>query len=368
MNRQGSTRADVLLVLPNWLGDLVMAMPLLERLAAGRLADGRPLQVAVAVRDRWRPLLEGDPRVASLLTYERDGRHAGWSGSWSLSRQWRRASARAVVVCPPSFRSAAVAWLAGVPTRIGYRSDGRGFLLDQGRPPALPRGSMHHADELSALADPALRAVGASSRALPTSWPRLEGVMRRPPAPIGEGPACWVLAPGATYGSAKAWPPERAAEFIRLAVAERGVRVAIVGDHADSDTVAAVAAAACDVHWREDLPGPAAVVNLVGRTSVADLAALLRASSAFLGNDSGVMHVAAALGVPTLGLFGSSSVAWTAPRGPRARALAATGFACQPCFRRTCNQPTFCLDTISGQAALEALGALMQAAPEGTSP
>lgn len=367
MNQQRSTRADVLLVLPNWLGDLVMAMPLLERLAAGRLGDGRPLRVAVAVRDRWRPLLEGDPRVASLLTYERDGRHAGWLGSWRLSRQWRSASPRAVVVCPPSFRSAAVAWLAGIPVRIGHQSDGRGILLSDACPLSLPRGTVHHADELSDLADPALRAAGASPGTASGTWPSLDGVLRRVPAMIGEGPACWVLAPGATYGTAKAWPPERAAEFLRLAVTERGVRVAVVGDRGDADTVAAIAAAAGDLPWREALPGPAAVVNLVGQTSVADLAALLRASSAFLGNDSGVMHVAAALGVPTLGLFGSSSVAWTAPRGPRARALAATGFACQPCFRRTCNQPTFCLDTISGQAALEALAALLDAPAGGAS-
>lgn len=364
MSQPRSQRADVLLVLPNWLGDLVMAMPLLQRLATGRLDDGRLLRVAVAVRDRWRPLLEGDPRVASLLTYERDGRHAGWLGSWRLSRQWRGASARAVVVCPPSFRSATVAWLAGIPVRIGHQADGRGILLSDACSLSLPRGTMHHAEELAALADPALRAVGASPEAASVSSPSLDGVLRRAPAMIGEGPSCWVLAPGATYGTAKAWPPQRAAEFLRLAMTECGVRVAVVGDRGDADTVAAIVAAAGDLPWREELPGPAAVVNLVGRTSVVDLAALLRASSAFVGNDSGVMHVAAALGVPTLGLFGSSSVAWTAPRGPRARALAATGFACQPCFRRTCNQPTFCLDTISGQEALEALTALM-AAPVG---
>jgi heptosyltransferase-2 len=344
-----------------------MAMPLLERLAAGRLAGGRPVRVAVAVRRRWRSLVAHDPRLAYVLTYERSGCHAGWAGAWRLARQWRSVAPRAVVVCPPSFRAALVARLTGRAPRVGYAADGRGLLLSHALPVPHPRGTVHHADELAALADPALAAIGATPPGDAVAWPRLAGLAELAPAAVGDGPACWVLAPGATYGSAKAWPPARAAEFLRLAVRERGVRVVVVGDQADAPTVAAIAALTGDLPWRDALPGPAAVVNLAGRTSLDDLAALLRASDAFLGNDSGVMHVAAALGVPTLGLFGSSSVAWTAPRGPHARALAATGFACQPCFRRTCNQPTFCLDTIGGAAALAALDALVREVPEGSS-
>ncbi len=177
-----------------------------------------------------------------------------------------------------------------------------------------------------------------------------------------------MLAPGATYGSAKAWPPRRIAEFLHLAVQDQGRRVVVVGDAAGARIVAAVREAAASLPWRDQLAGPAAVVDLVDRTSLADLGALLRRSEAFLGNDSGVMHVAAALGVPTLGLFGSSSVAWTAPLGVRARALAAAGFPCQPCFRRTCNQDVFCLDTISGAAALDALMALVDQNVEGAMP
>ncbi|MEZ4389309.1 MAG: glycosyltransferase family 9 protein [Candidatus Krumholzibacteriia bacterium] len=173
---------------------------------------------------------------------------------------------------------------------------------------------------------------------------------------------------GATFGTAKAWPAARVAEFLRLAVQERAVRTVLVGDAAGADLVAAIGREATDLPWRQALPGPAAVIDLTGRTTLPQLAALLRASEAFLGNDSGVMHVAAALGVPTLGLFGSSSVPWTAPRGPRARALAAAGFACQPCFRRTCNQPRFCLDTISGAAALAALDAVIAAPTAGVRP
>jgi heptosyltransferase-2 len=116
------------------------------------------------------------------------------------------------------------------------------------------------------------------------------------------------------------------------------------------------------VAWRHEPAGGPGVVDLVGRTDLREAAALLRAGEVFVGNDSGLMHLAAALGRPTVGLFGSSSPHWTAPRGPWVRVLAAAGFPCRPCFRKTCNQPRFCLDTIAAAEVVDAANALATAA------
>lgn len=355
MKSGGRHAGRVLVVLPNWLGDLVMASPLLDLLQAARDEEQRPLSVIASVRRRWAPLLSRDPRLDSLITYERTGAHAGLRGIGRLAAAWRQTHADAVVICPPSLRMAVTSWLARIPRRIGERHGGRGLWLTLPLTPVQPRGQWHHAEELRRLGLVLLETMGLAVPPVPGDRVRLPGLDSLPPAVLGNGPALWVLAPGATYGPAKTWPTPRMVEFLHLAIRDAGVRVAVVGDQGASDSLAALREQTPDLPWRRETPGPAGVVDLVGATTLIDLAALLKAAAAFLGNDSGVMHLSAALGVPTLGLFGSSSKAWTGPRGPRATALTATGFACQPCFRKTCNQEVFCLDTLSGQDVYTAL-------------
>jgi heptosyltransferase-2 len=344
----------VVVVLPNWLGDLVMAMPLLDLLheTGGR---GERFAIIVVVRRRWAPLLARDPRIAGVLPYERSGRHAGWRGVPRLARELAGEQADAVLICPPSFRMGAVARLARIPRRVGYATGGRRLLLTLALPPVRPRGRLHHSEELRRLGLILLETQGLHPRREAGDLPRLPGLDELAPAGLPEGPPLWVLAPGATYGPAKTWPASRAAEFLHLAVREQGVRVAVVGDTATTAFTDELRSLTGDLPWRRELDREPGVVDLVGGTTLMDLAALLKSTQAFLGNDSGVMHLAAALGVPTLGLFGSSSAEWTAPRGRVARALTASGFTCQPCFRRTCNRAVFCLDTLTG---LEVFGTL----------
>jgi ADP-heptose:LPS heptosyltransferase len=119
------------------------------------------------------------------------------------------------------------------------------------------------------------------------------------------------------------------------------------------------------VPWRTQVAGPVGGVDLTGRTDLASAVAILRGATIFVGIDSGLMHLAAALGLPTVGLFGATSPAWTAPRGELTRVLAVEGFACQPCFRRRCNQETFCMTTLSGEAVYRASHDLLTEARAG---
>jgi heptosyltransferase II len=355
-----SAVAGVLLVLPNWLGDVVMTMPALAALAAAGPA------VHVAAPRRWAPLLAGDPRLASLLVHDRARGPGRVPALVRLAAQWRRVGAAVAMLGPPSLRVAVAAALAGIPARVGHRGDARGWLLTHPVPVDLPRGRVHYADQMLALADVALRAGGFGTVAAPASLPRLPALGGLPAAELGDGPPAWVVCAGTTYGPAKTWPAARMAELLRLVTAS-GRRVLLVGDALASDFTAQMRAEA-GVAWRDTTAGGAGVVDLVGRTDLLAAVGLLKAGEVFVGNDSGLMHLAAALGRPTVGLFGSSSPEWTAPRGPRVKVLTAVGFPCRPCFRKTCNQPRFCLDTIAAAKVMAVASSLAAAAAEEVGP
>jgi len=352
--------ASLLVAAPNWLGDLVMFTPLLDMLKQP-YGPGPGRKLTVAVRTEWMELLEGDPRIDTLLPYERGGRHHGTPGMLRMAADWRRCGFDAAILLPPSLRFAAAAFLAGIPRRIGFKGDMRAPLLTTAvsRP---RRGTAHYSEELVLLSD-AWSNAGVPPRLGSPDIPKpsLPACGRFAPHPhLGTGTVAWVLAVGSTYGSAKEWPLEHVAEFARHAVENEGVRVLVVGDEAAMGAAERLRGM-IEVPWRGEIAGGPAVVDLVGRTSIPEIVSVLRGSALFVGNDSGLMHLAAALGTPTLGLFGSTSPVWTGPRGPRTGIAAATGFPCQPCYRRTCNQPTFCLKALSP-------GVVIAAARDITSP
>ena len=360
----------ILVIAPNWLGDLVMSTPLLTLLAAARQEVDDGIEVTVAVRRRWLPLLVDDPRVDALMSVERVGRHAGFRGLPKLAADWRAGGYDAAVICPPSLRVAVAARLAGIPLRCGYRTDGRGWLLDPGLVPT-PRGHRHYSEEMMYLGDVLLARLAQRTDCQRTSapparnrseryLPSLPGCAAIAAADPGEGPPIWVLAPGTTYGEAKIWPVERVAEFVSVAVKEAAVRVVLLGDATAGGFVAGLRRR-LDLPWRTTLSGAAGVIDLVGRTDLRAVVALLKTSTAFVGNDSGLMHLAAALSVATVGVFGSSNPAWTAPRGRCATAFTAVGFDCQPCYLKRCPEPLFCLDSIDGAQVLARLRVLIAA-------
>ena len=181
-----------------------------------------------------------------------------------------------------------------------------------------------------------------------TSLPGCAGL---PAADLGAGPPIWAVAPGTTYGEAKTWPEARLGEFIHLAVGEAGARIVLLGDAAAHEFTTRLQQN-FKGRWSEDILSDAQVLDLTGKTDLASVVGVLKSSAAFIGNDSGLMHLAAALGVPTVGVFGSSNPAWTSPLGRQTRAVVAEGFACRPCYRKTCNQNVFCLNTVSADMVM----------------
>ena len=354
-------RMTLLLAAPNWLGDLVMATSLLDLFAVGERHFGIPSpDLHMSVRETWLPLLADDPRLSGLRRYERRGRHAGWAGAWRQAVTWRRGAFPAVMLLPPSLRAAAVARLAGVTTRIGFRGDARSLLLN--RPVVRPpRGDMHYTEELGLLYRAwALACPGCEPPAAPVlPPPRLAGSVASPgrEGAVSE-PPLWLLSVGSTYGDAKSWTPQRQAELIEELRARGEVRVALVGDNAARETAERVCSLV-EHQWRDSLGDQPGCHDLVGRTSLREVASLMREAAVFVGNDSGLMHLASALGTPTVGIYGSSSTAWTRPRSAASTSVRAEGFPCQPCYLASCPRAHFCLDSIGAARVLMAADALL---------
>ncbi len=313
----------LLVRLPNWLGDALMSRPLLHALRAAH--PGAEIRTV------------GPPALLDLLAPGRsfDRGHA-WPAPGAeraaLGRALRAWRPDAALVLPPSFSSALFARRCGAPTRVGFRHEARSALLT--RPLARPaRGDLHLSREYLLL--------GAELGARPVPVPDLvlpAGAAERAAALLAArglaGRACAVLGPGATYGPAKRWDLGRFAALGR-AIAARGLAVLVCGAAAERATCAAVA----------DGVGPASLV-LAGETDLAVQAALLARATLAVCNDSGLAHLSAAVGAPTVAIFGSTSSAWTAPLGRRVRVVQRAP-VCAPCFRRSCRIGTLCLAAVS---------------------
>ena len=242
--------------------------------------------------------------------------------------------------------------LSGIPDRVGYRSDGRSLLLNHGVA-SRRRGSVHYSREMIHLGRAWLQSLGlASGKIQERDWTNfLPGCESLPAADLGTGRPVWAVAPGTTYGEAKTWPVARLAEFIRLAADMHGVRFVFLGDGAARGFTTRLKEQVTG-DWGEDPQTDCALLDLTGKTDLIAAVRVLKASQAFVGNDSGLMHLASALGLPTVGVFGSSNPDWTAPLGQKTSAVVPEGFSCRPCYRKTCNQPTFCLETVSADTVL----------------
>ncbi len=329
-----STPRRVIVRLPNWLGDVLMARPLLHHLRASGARC-----VAVGRAGTIELLREEDPALEL---------HA-----WPQAAAERRALAVALrahaadlaLILPISFSSAWHARAWGARRRAGYAADRRSPLLHDARP-RFPRGDLHVSEEYLALASersaPIRRVAGACDLPeLPVATRHLESAQRILASAGIDGEPFAILAPGAVYGPAKRWSVERYAT-IATDLEARRLRVVLCGAEGDRPVTAAVARLA-----------PRAV-DVAGRTTVGEAAALARRARVVLSNDSGFAHVAGAVGAPTVVIFGSSSSAWTAPLGRRVR-IVQHAPPCSPCFQPTCRIGYACLAAVSTAEVARAL-------------
>lgn len=333
----------------NWVGDAVMAIPALEAIRA----RWPSADVAILARPSVAELYRGQEFAGRLIVYENRGRHDGLWGRERLASELRREGFDTALLLQNAFEAAWLTWRAGIPERIGYARDARSWLLT--RAIAVPRAGETPAHESYYYLEllrragwlerlPIVERIGltVSDEARAAATHRLAGAGAR------EGRTRIAFASGAAYGSAKCWLAERYAALADRLIAAHDADVILFGAPAESDMAARIARAM----ERQAL-------NLVGATTTAELPAMLATCQLFVGNDAGAMHVAAAVGLPVVGIFGPTDPDGTSPVTPRFT-LVRHPVACSPCFLRHCPIDHRCMTRISVDEVFAAAQAAFQ--------
>ena len=319
----GAGASRILVIGPAWVGDMVMAQSLFAA-----LRRQRPDAVIDVLAPRWTlPLLSFMPDVRRAIEQPLGHGELGLAVRRRQGRELEAAGYDLAFVLPGSLKAALVPYWAGIPRRRGYGGTLRRLLLNEVR----PKASLPQVESYLALAD----------WDQPAPEPRLvlpPGIAGQALDALGLSPPqepLLAIAPGAEYGPAKRWPIRH---FAAVAEAKRreGWKVWLFGSPGDRELAAAIA---CDQ-------------NLAGRTSLDQAVALMSLADTVLSNDSGLMHVAAALQRPQIALFGPSDPLRTGPRSTKARVLR-LGLDCSPCNRRVCPLGHHrCLEDLSPAMAL----------------
>jgi heptosyltransferase-2 len=315
--------SKVLVRATNWLGDAVMSLPAIR---AVRQVFPHAL-VAVLARPSVAGLYARETAIDRVIPYPAQ---KGLGDRRRFAARLRAERFDGAILLQNAFDAALIVWLAGIPERIGYRRDGRGMLLtraiDVPVPGDIPRHERFYYLEL-------LRRAGLIEHFPESAAIRLEGIddARQAGAAhlraLGVGGPAIGISPGAAYGNAKRWLPERFAESGRQLAGELQASVLVFGSAAERPL--------CDTVAEPLRRAGIEVCNLAGETSLPEFIDLAAACRVFLTNDSGAMHVASALGVPTVAVFGATDDTTTGPTGDLARVVREHA-ECSPCLLREC--------------------------------
>lgn len=335
-----TTASRVIVRTPNWLGDTILALPALaalrRRFPEAHLTIATPKGFADVFRE------DTDVRpddILALPSATKGVREAIAAGRYDLG-----------ILLPNSFRSAWLLKQAGVTQRWGYPTSFRGWMLTK-TPVRIPvHGVQHQSEYYRSL----VRGFGIPCgdeaprmRVTPTTAERGVSVLQN--AHVDMTRRLAVLAPGAAYGQAKQWPPERVAQLAARLVKERDMHCVMVGAGHDRDAARAVES------WLSDQAPEtrSRVVDLTGRTSLTELIAVLARADVIVANDSGAMHLGAALDRPVVAMFGPTDERATRPIGPH-DVLTAKVF-CRPCHLRDCPIDHRCMKRITADAVFAAV-------------
>jgi len=344
----------ILIRATNWVGDAIMALP------AIRAVRERFPQATIAILARPYVLdIYRDQEIADeLIAYDWTGTHKGLRGQAKLVQELREKQFDVALLLQNAFDAAWLAWRAEIPERVGYARDGRSLMLTKavsvpiaGDIPPHERfyylELLRRAKWIDAIPD-----VDWISLQVPQEK-RNHAEQLLVAAGAKPGRCRIAVGAGASYGSAKCWPPERFAETLNRLTAELGCHVILFGTAGEAMVSNAIVAGLKNT-----------AIDLTGKTTIADLPALLSCCSLFIGNDSGAMHVAGAVGLPIVAIFGPTDPHGTLPVTPRATVVQQKPY-CSPCFLRQCPTDHRCMKAVTPQmveaAALKTFAAVPSA-------
>ncbi|MCD6296065.1 MAG: lipopolysaccharide heptosyltransferase II [Deltaproteobacteria bacterium] len=341
-----STVRRIMVRATNWVGDAIMTLPALEA-----IRENFPGSSITVLGKPWMlPLLENHPAVDRVIALRKEGRYlADLVEVIRVIREIRKQRFDLAILFQNAFEAALLAYLGGAEFRIGYKTGGRGFLLSH----RIIRNDeilkVHQVEYYLSI----LRAMGwnaashdpslnVDKRHSDDARSMLDSNgIKRDDFLIG-------LSPGAIFGEAKRWPSKRFAKVGDWAVERWGAKVVVMGSEKEMDI--------CQVLTDSMTHRPA---NLCGRTSLGEAMGVISRCRFFVTNDSGLMHMAAALNVPTVAVFGSTDPVATGPRGPNTR-IVKHDIECAPCLKPTCPEDFRCMLSIEPEEVWEAMEALRE--------
>jgi heptosyltransferase-2 len=320
--------SNILIRATNWVGDAVMCLPALHALRR-RFPEAH---ITILAKSWVADLYAQESFTNQMLMCDAKP----W---WTMALELRRHRFDCAILLQNAFGAAWVAAAAGIPARIGYNRDGRGFLLTRAvkvpkRGEIPPHQRFYYLELLR--------------RARLIDTPQVSDIKVTPQTSVPDTKRIIGISPGAAYGTAKRWLPERFAEAASRLAGARGAALALFGSRAEHDLCEQIAQ---KLHGHD-------VTNYAGQTTLEQFIELAARCELFLTNDSGAMHIASALGVPTVAIFGATDDAATGPTGPRARVVREK-VECSPCLLRECPIDHRCMTRVSANRVVEEALALL---------
>lgn len=325
---------------PNWVGDAVLAIPAMKAIRQ-RFPEA---EITLLVRPWVAGVFTSAPFIDNVWSEPRPSGLRDWV---RLARRIREKHFDMALLFPNSFESAAMLFLGRVPQRVGYATDGRSWMLTQSlKPSSEKRHQIHYYLDLASAVSAVISHPSIEIEANAEEKSQARKLLAS--AGIAPDRRFLVLNPGAAYGSAKRWGEDRFAEAGDALASELEIDVAIIGSEKERSIAERI---------QGRMKSRIAVLN--GRTSLETLIGVISESTLVLTNDSGPMHIAAALGVPTVAVFGPTDDVATGPYGLRTR-IVRQPVDCSPCMLRDCPIDHRCMTRVSAAAVASAARELLK--------
>lgn len=363
LRKDDLSQAKILIRTPNWIGDAVMCLPALRALRRAL----PQAELVLAARPWVLDLFPAEELRCRTVAYDAHGAHRGVGGRWRIASELRREKFHAAILLQNSFDAALLAVLAGIPIRAGYARHGRRLLLTH--PVKVPRrgetprqeahyylemlrrlGLIEEYPEVREISLPVTSGARAQARARLAQLRKesVAGSMWAGGANVIEGKPVVGISPGAAFGTAKRWHAARFAELARRLGEDLGAVPVFFGSKDEAPLAESLLRDA-----------GALAFSLAGKTSLSDFMSVIPGCDLYITNDTGAMHAAAALGVPTLAIFGPTDEQATHPLGARVQLIVGKA-ECRPCLLRHCPIDHRCMNSVSVEAVFEAARRLLE--------
>lgn len=328
----------------NWIGDAVIATPAIRALRRA----WPEARIVVQCRPWVAPVYEDNPDVDDLICVDDKASKRAWLSSVG---QVRRGKFDLGVLLPNSFGTALAMRLAGVKRRYGYARDGRGWLLSDPQPVTDSILKSHQVDYYLNIVREIVDFDGAERKLVLSARDETRESVAKLLEEHGIGPDEPIIGlnPGAAFGTAKRWLPKRYAELADRLIEERGVKIVVTGSPSEADVGLHIAGLA-------ERP----IVNLAGKISLGELIALMERLDLYVTNDSGAMHIAAAIETSIVAIFGSTDWITTSPYSDKA-VIVRKDTDCAPCLLRDCPTDHVCMTKIEVEDVMEGIESLCPA-------